>query len=237
MHPLKGYKRSVAWFVIHLVMKIGTTRLETLSDGVVAIVITIMVLELKLPEYEKDITARQVFATLHHLLPFLISYAVSFVTVAILWTNHHHMFHLLEKTDEYLVWTNFLFLFFVSLIPFATRIVGENPFLSVSIAIYGLVMLLTTVSFTLMRQHSLHKNLVHQDENKEMTDQILKVSSKARSKEIAAICIYLVSIPLAFVHVYLAYACFLVPIILFFIPEGIDNEELAEKVNDKNTSP
>lgn len=216
-------------------MKIGTTRLETLSDGVIAIVITIMVLEFKLPEYEKGMTAKDVYANLHHLLPFFISYAFSFIMVAILWTNHHHMFHLLEKADEYLLWTNFLFLFFMSLIPFATRIVGENPFLPLSIAIYGLIMLLTTVSFALMRQHSLRKRLVHQDENRQMTYEILKASFKARSKTFAATLVYLVSIPLAFVHVFLAYACFVIPVILFFIPEGIDNEELAERVEEKNT--
>ena len=216
-------------------MKIGTTRVETLSDGVIAIIITIMVLEFRLPEYAKGMTTRDVFANLHHLLPFLISYAFSFTMVAILWTNHHHMFHLLEKTDEYLLWTNFLFLFFMSLIPFATRVVGENPFLPVSIAIYGLVMLLTTVSFALMRQHSLRKKLLHRDENRKMTYEILRASFKARSKTFAAIIIYLVSIPLAFIHVFLAYACFVIPIILFSVPEGIDNEELAEGVDQKNT--
>ncbi|MBE7169129.1 MAG: DUF1211 domain-containing protein [Williamsia sp.] len=217
-------------------MKIGTTRIETLSDGVIAIIITIMVLEFKVPEYNEKITARDVLANLHHLLPYFIIYAFSFIMVAILWTNHHHMFHLLEKADEYLLWTNFLFLFFMSLIPFATRIVGENPFLSISPAIYGLNMLLTTVSFALMRRHSLRKKLVHRDKNRELTVQIFRASIKASTKTIVATLVYLVSIPLAFVHVFLAYACFVVPVILFFIPEGIDNEELAERVDQKNTA-
>jgi uncharacterized membrane protein len=144
------------------------------------------------------------------------------------------MFHLLEKTDEHLVWQNFIFLFLVSLIPFATSVLGANPFLPISVAIYGLLMLLTTLSFLIMRQYSLSKKLLHKDSNKGLAVNILKVSIKARRKSIIGTAIYLISIPLAYVHVYLSYLCFLIPPVIFFIPEGIDNEQLAEKVAKKN---
>ena len=215
-------------------MKIGTTRLETLSDGVIAIIITIMVLQLKAPDFSKDTSTKHIVDNLRHQLPYFITYAFSFMMVGILWTNHHHMFHLLDKTDEYLLWQNFLFLFFMSLIPYATEIVGLSPFVPVSPAIYGLVMLLTTLSFVLMRQHSLRKKLIHRDKDRELTRQIFKVSFRARTKTIAGTIIYLVSIPLAFVNVYLAYFCFIFPVIIFFIPEGLDNEEFADKVGAKN---
>lgn len=171
-------------------MKISTTRLETFSDGVIAIVITIMVLELRLPDLNKGGTTEATVNHLRHLLPYFITYAFSFMMIGIFWTNHHHMFHLLEKTDEQLVWQNFIFLFMVSLIPFATAILGANPFIAISSAIYGLVMLLTTLSFLIMRFYSLSNELVHKDTDKELTRKIFKVSHKGRTKAIIGTVIY-----------------------------------------------
>lgn len=215
-------------------MKIGTTRLETFSDGVIAIVITIMILELKLPDLHKDTSTAETLRHLQFLLPYFISYAFSFMMIAIFWTNHHHMFHLLENTDEHLVWQNFIFLFFISLIPFATAILGANPFLPVSSAIYGIVMLLTTLSYAIMRTYSLKKHLVHTDEDKELSKTIHRASVKGRNKALIGSVIYLAAILLTFVNVMFSFACFLLPPIIFFIPEGIDNEELAERVVEKN---
>lgn len=215
-------------------MKIGTDRLEAFSDGVVAIIITIMILELKLPDLNKDSSTVDIRSHLSHLLPYFITYAFSFLMIAVFWTNHHHMFHLLDRADEPLLWQNFIFLFFLSLIPFATSIVGSNPFVPLSAAIYGFVMLLTTLSFTIMQNYSIRKNLIHKDEDKGLTSKIFKVSFRARTKEIAGTLIYLIAIPLAYINIYLAYICFLIPPVIFFIPEGIDNEELAEKVAEKN---
>ena len=216
-------------------MKIGTTRLETFSDGVIAIIITIMVLELKLPDLSKDNTTGETITHLRHLLPYFITYAFSFMMIGIFWTNHHYMFHLLENTDEHLVWQNFVFLFLLSLIPFVTAIVGANPFIAISPAIYGGVMLVTNLCFVVMRHYSLRKSLVHKDTDEMLTAKITEVSLKARSKAIIGTVVYLISIPLAYVNVYFSYLCFIIPPILFFIPEGIDNEKLAEKVVEENT--
>jgi uncharacterized membrane protein len=215
-------------------MKIGTNRLEAFSDGVIAIIITIMILELKLPNLNRDSSTADILKYLSHLLPYFVTYAFSFMMIAIFWTNHHHMFHLLEKTDEHLLWQNFIFLFLLSLIPVATSIVGSNPFIPISPAIYGCIMLLTTFSLTTMRHYSIRKKLIHKDEDKEMNRNIVKVTFKSRTRAIAGTLIYLIAIPLAYVHVYLAYACFIIPPILFFVPEGIDNEKLAEKISEKN---
>lgn len=215
-------------------MRISTARVETFSDCVIGIVITIMVLELKLSDLNKIDSTQGIISYLTKFLPYFITYAFSFMMIGIFWTNHHHMFHLLQRTDEQLLWQNFVFLFFLSLIPFATALVGANPFLPISPAIYGFVMLLTTLSFVLMRSYSLRNNLVHTDENKELTRKILKVSLRARTKSIIGTIIYLISIPLAYVNVYFSYICFIIPPIIFFIPDGIDNEELAEMVVEKN---
>jgi uncharacterized membrane protein len=216
-------------------MKIGTTRLEAFSDGVIAIIITIMVLELKLPDLTKDNPTMQTINHLRHLLPYFITYAFSFMMIGIFWTNHHHMFHLLEHADVHLVWQNFIFLFLLSLIPFATAIVGANPDTTLSPVIYGGVMLLTNSFFLIMRHYSLSKRLLHKDADKILTDKIVEVSHKGRAKAILGTLVYLIAIPLAYVNVYVSYMCFIIPPIIFFFPEGIDNEELAEKVAEKNT--
>jgi uncharacterized membrane protein len=215
-------------------MKISTTRLETFSDGVIAIIITIMVLELKLPDLSKDNSPMQVVSHLRHLFPYFITYTFSFMMIGIFWTNHHHMFHLLEHTDVHLLWQNFLFLFLLSLIPFATAIVGANPSIAISPAIYETVMLLINSSFLLMRHYSIRKKLVHKDKDQHLTVTIYNVSFKARTKAVIGTIVYLISIPLAYVNIYLSYFCFIIPPIIYFIPEGIDNEELAERVAEKN---
>ena len=215
-------------------MIIRTSRLEAISDCIISIAITIMILELRLPDLSKHMNS---WETLHHLktlIPYFITYAFSFMMIAIFWTNHHHMFHFLRNTDHNLVWQNFLFLFFLSLIPFATSIVGANPFIVLSPVIYSIVMLFTTLTFVLMIFYSRSKKLVHQDDDPVLTRNISKVSRKAGKKAIIGSIIYFLSIPAAYIDIYLAYICLLIPPVLFFIPEGIDDEKLAEKVAEKN---
>src|SRR6476469_8886988 len=113
-------------------MKIGTTRVEAFSDGVIAIIITIMVLLLKLPNIDHELTARALHEYLHLQMPYFAAYVFSFMMVGIFWTNHHHMYHMLEKTDEPLLLMNLFFLFWMSLIPYATALIGANPLLAPS---------------------------------------------------------------------------------------------------------
>lgn len=215
-------------------MKIGTTRVETFSDGVIAIIITIMVLSLKVPDFTKEATQLSIRHSLHQMLPYFVSYTFSFLMIGIFWINHHHMFHLLEKTDEPLLLQNLFFLFWMSLIPIATSFLGANPLISESVAFYGFVMLMTTLGFSIMRAYSIRKKLVHKDKDRTITNKIYKVSFKARTKSYAGTIAYFCSVPLAFTNVYFAFACFVIPPIIFFIPDGIDDEELAEKISDKN---
>ena len=212
-------------------MKISTARLETFSDGVIAIIITIMILALKLPNLDTYSSTPHMMAYLRHLTPYFVTYAFSYMMIGIFWTNHHHMFYLLETTDESLLWQNFLFLFMLSLIPFATALLGANPLIPVSAAIYGLVMLLTTVSFVLMRIYSIRKKLVYRDKDRDIQKKIYKVSIRARTKGIIGSAVYLASIPLSFVSVYIAYVLFVIPAIIFFVPEGIDSEKLISDVS------
>lgn len=214
-------------------MKIGTTRTETFSDGVIAIVITIMVLEV-LPELKSPVDQEHVLEYMQEIFPKFITYTLSFLMISILWINHHHMFHLLESTDEVLLLQNLLFLFWLSLIPMATATLGANPFVSASAALYGFVMLMTTLSFTMMRIRTTRHKLLHKDRDKGLVRKIRKVSMKAKTKSIIGTCAYLISIPLAFLNVYLSFGCFIVPAAIFFIPDGIDDEKLADKIAEKN---
>jgi uncharacterized membrane protein len=128
----------------------------------------------------------------------------------------------------------YISIFFLSLIPFATSIVGANPFITISPVIYGSVMLLTTLSFMLMLVYSYRKQLMHKDSDRKLVFHIKKASLNAMKKAFIGSVVYLVAIPIAYINIYLSYFCFLIPPILFFIPKGIDDEELAERVAEKN---
>jgi uncharacterized membrane protein len=119
-------------------------RLEAFSDGVIAIIITIMVLEIKLPH-------NGTFAALKPLLPVFLSYALSFVYVGIYWNNHHHLLGGVARIDSRVLWPNLHLLFWLSLVPFATDWMGENHFTSAPLAVYGFVLLMAALTFNVLQ--------------------------------------------------------------------------------------
>lgn len=123
----------------------GKTRLEAFSDGVLAIIITIMVLELKVPHGDT-------LATLEPLIPVFLSYVLSFVYIGIYWNNHHHMLHTVTRVTGPVLWANLHLLFWLSLLPFATGWMGENHFAPLPSAIYGFVLLAAAISYWLLQQ-------------------------------------------------------------------------------------
>ncbi len=123
----------------------GKNRLEAFSDGVIAIIITIMVLELKVPH-------EPTFAALGPLLPVLLSYVLSFVYVGIYWNNHHHMLAVVRHVSGGALWANLHLLFWLSLLPFATAWMGENHFAAAPTAAYGAVLLMAAISYWLLQQ-------------------------------------------------------------------------------------
>jgi uncharacterized membrane protein len=124
---------------------VSTTRLEAFSDGVIAILITILVLELKVP-HGTDLAA------LRPLIPVIASYVMSFVYLGIYWNNHHHMLHLVERVNGRILWMNLHLMFWLSLVPFATAWMGENHFAPVPTAVYGANLLMSAVAFTLLQR-------------------------------------------------------------------------------------
>jgi uncharacterized membrane protein len=126
-------------------------RLEAFSDGVIAIIITIMVLELKVP-HGVD------FTSLKPLLPVLLSYILSFIYLGIYWNNHHHMLHTVKQVSGGILWFNLHLLFWLSLVPFTTGWMGENNFAPVPLALYGVVLLMAGVSYYLLQQKIIRTN-------------------------------------------------------------------------------
>jgi uncharacterized membrane protein len=122
-------------------------RLEAFSDGVLAIIITIMVLELKVPH-------GATFAELGALMPVFLSYVLSFVYIAIYWNNHHHMLHTVERVSAAILWSNMHLLFWLSLVPFATGWMGENHFAPLPSALYGFVLFMACVAYYIL-QHAI----------------------------------------------------------------------------------
>jgi uncharacterized membrane protein len=123
----------------------GKTRLEAFSDGVIAIIITIMVLEMKVPHGES-------LGSLVPLLPVFLSYILSFVYVGIYWNNHHHMLHACTKVSGAMLWANLHLLFWLSLFPFATGWMGENHFAAAPTALYGAVLLMAAIAYWILQQ-------------------------------------------------------------------------------------
>ena len=142
----------------------GKNRLEAFSDGVIAIIITIMVLEMKVPRGEG-------IETLVPLIPVFLSYVLSFVYLGIYWNNHHHMLHATQKVTGLMLWANLHLLFWLSLIPFATGWMGENHFAAAPSALYGVVLLMSAIAYVILQQliiasqgpHSILKKAVRRD--------------------------------------------------------------------------
>lgn len=122
-----------------------TNRLEAFSDGVLAIAITIMVLEMKVPHGES-------WNDLLNLAPVFFSYVLSFIYVGIYWNNHHHMFHAVNKVNGKILWANLHLLFWLSMVPFVTGWIGENSFSTIPMAVYGFVLLMAAIAYAILQK-------------------------------------------------------------------------------------
>jgi len=194
-----------------------------------------MILELKLPDFDESHEMDDIRNHLKELIQHFAAYVFSFVMIGILWTSHHHLFHLLKKTDNVLIRLNLFFLFWITLIPIVTGILGANPLLPISTSLYGCVMLLTTITLAYMRSYTLKKDLIHTDTAEELNNNIFRVSVLGKRHSYVSSLAYLLSIPLSFVNVYISFICFAIPIVMFFLPAGIDEEKLESNIVEKNS--
>jgi uncharacterized membrane protein len=178
-------------------------RVEAFSDGVLAIIITIMVLELQAP---KEAT----LAALQPLIPKFLSYVLSFIFVGIYWNNHHHLWQAVDRVNGSILWANLHLLFWLSLIPFVTGWMGENHFSTIPVAMYGVVLWLSAMAYYIMvlRLLAYHAN-----------DSLLAAALGDGRKERLSLFLYTAAIPLAFISPRIALALYVTVAILWLIPD------------------
>ncbi|KOY86347.1 hypothetical protein AD998_09500 [bacterium 336/3] len=192
-------------------------RLEAFSDGIIAIIITIMVFDIKMNEVPNE---HHFWVEFLKLYPKIISYMLSFLTLAIMWVNHHQLFHQIKQIDRKSLWYNIHLLFWMSLVPFGTNLVGANPTLALNISIYSLIFLMNALSFSFLRGYAVRKNLLLEHVRKETQVRILK-------KNILAVCIYASAAIVGWWSVYISYILLLIVPIMYFIPEKITSNEIS----------
>ncbi len=182
----------------------GKTRLEAFSDGVIAIIITIMVLELKTPE-GTDWNALKAIA------PVFLSYVLSFIFVGIYWNNHHHLLHVVEHISAGIMWANLSLLFCLSLVPFATAWMGENHTEAFPVAVYAVLLDLCGFAFTFLQKMI---EACHKDQ-----PQLIEIMKSQKQKGILSLIIYTSAIPLAYINTTISIILFLIVALIWFIPD------------------
>jgi uncharacterized membrane protein len=178
-------------------------RLEAFSDGVIAIIITIMVLELKIPHGDH-------ISDLKPLLPVILSYILSFIYVGIYWNNHHHMLFAVEKINGSVLWANLHLLFWLSVIPFVTGWMGENHFTQWPVIIYGFVLLMNGLAYTILA-----RLLIRQSGE----DSKLAKAFGNDSKGKLSVLLYASAIAVAFIHPFISMAVYFIVAAMWFIPD------------------
>ena len=179
------------------------TRLEAFSDGVIAILITIMVLELRIPEGANWDAVRPV-------VPVFITYVLSFVILGIYWTNHHHLIHAADRMTGAILWANLHLLFWMSLIPFATGWMGRNNFAALPTAVYGGVLLLCAIAYTILERTIIAAQGPHSR---------LKEAIGSDAKGYASLAMYAAAIPLAFVNRWVSLGLYVVVALMWLVPD------------------
>lgn len=178
-------------------------RLEAFSDGVIAIIITIMVLELKVP-HDPSLQA------LVDLGPVFMSYVLSFVYVGIYWNNHHHLLHLVERVQGSILWANMHLLFWLSLIPFSTAWMGENGFASWPVALYGVNLFMCAIAYTIL----VFALLGHHGKDSKLAQAIGK-----DTKGKVSLGVYAVGVALTAVQPWISYTCYIIVALVWLIPD------------------
>jgi uncharacterized membrane protein len=190
-----------------------TTRLEAFSDGVLAIIITIMVLELKVPHAVE-------LAALQPVLPVLLSYVLSFIYLGIYWNNHHHLFQATEEVSGGILWANLHLLFWLSLFPFTTAWMGENHLAAIPTAIYGFVLLMAAIAY-----YVLQRTIIAKEGRESLLAQAVGRDWKGKLSPL----LYLAAIPFAFVSAWIAGGLYVFAALVWLIPDPRIEREIEKR--------
>ncbi len=190
-----------------------TSRLEAFSDGVIAIIITIMVLNLKIPQ---DVS----FRGLLEAWPVFLSYVLSFLVVAIMWVNHHHLIHTARRVDAGLLWANNNLLFWMSLIPFATAYMGQNHAQPFAVAVYAIVLAFASGSFWVLRFSIARHRLAEPG--------ITRLHRRVQVKNSVSTILYALAAPMAYRSIWVSVAIFVLIPALYFLPSSEAERQAQE---------
>ncbi|HEV2500626.1 MAG TPA: TMEM175 family protein [Terriglobia bacterium] len=187
-------------------------RMEAFSDGVIAVIITVMVLEMKSPHGVS-------LAALRPVIPVFLSYVLSFVYIGIYWNNHHHLLHATQRVNGSTLWANLHLLFWLSLVPFATAWMGENHFSPWPVALYGIILLMAGTAYIILTKAliALHGK-----------DSTLATSIGKDVKGKISFVIYVAAIPLAFAQIWAACACYILVALIWLVPDRRIEKALAQ---------
>ena len=187
-------------------------RLEAFSDGVIAIIITIMVLNLRIPHDAS-------LAGLRPLIPTFLSYVLSFVFIGIYWNNHHHLLHATQKVNGRILWANLHLLFWLSLVPFVTGWMGENHFAPVPVAVYGGLLLMSAIAFTILAQAL----IAHHGKDSPLA---LAIGDDRKGK--TSLAVYALAILCTWVNPWIAMALYVAVAVMWVVPDRRIERALAE---------
>jgi uncharacterized membrane protein len=202
---------------------ISTTRIEAFSDGVFAIVITLLAFQFKLPKFTNDASLYQNFHEFLVIMPTLIGFIFSFVFVAVFWVNHHQLFQSIKEADSRLLWFNNHLLFWITMLPFPIAMIGDHPLLPFAAISLGVVLLMCSVAALLIRRYSYFKA--------KLVSERLTENSKldGMNKNMIAIVLNLIAIFCASISVYIAYSIYFVVLGLFIVPQKLEIKRSRNK--------
>jgi uncharacterized membrane protein len=188
------------------------SRVEAFSDGIFAIIITLLVLEIKVPHINDHNSTNELMKSLSGLLPKLIGWIISFFTIAVIWVNHHRIFKQIKQIDSGIFWWNAVLLLWCTFIPFPTAVLGDYPDNQVSIILYGTVMALMAASFSFMRFYLIRKSELLED-----SVNLVMFRKGTYFSVLFGPAMYLTALALGFLHPYLAFIIFLaIPVYFIF---------------------
>lgn len=208
---------------------ISTSRIETFSDGVFAIVITLLAFQFKVPKFTIEATLNQNFRELLKLSPNFIGFVFSFLFVAVFWINHHQLFHTIKEADRKLLWYNIHLLFWITIIPFPTAMVGDYPEIPAATMSLAFVLMMASLAAFIVRRYSYFKA--------SLVDENLSVDSikDGSTKNIVAILLNFAAILIAPWSVKICYIIFIIVLALFIIPQKLElkSKSSSKKINNE----
>ncbi len=207
---------------------ISTSRIETFSDGVFAIVITLLAFQFKVPKFTNEATIHQNFQELVKLSSNFIGFTFSFLFVAVFWINHHQLFHTIKEADRKLLWYNIHLLFWITIIPFPTAMVGDYPGIPVATMSLAFVLMMVSLAAFIVRRYSYFKG--------SLVDENLSLDSikDGLNKNIAAIILNFAAILIAPYSVKICYIIFIIVLALFIIPQKLERKSKSSSNKTNN---